>query len=554
MSMPKGSDLLVAALENEGVDRIFGVPGEENLDVVESLRNSSIQLVLTRHEQGAAFMAATYGRLTGKPGVCITTLGPGALNLTTGAAYALLGAMPMIMITGQKGIMKSRQAGFQIVDVVGAFKPLTKMSRQIVSTATIPTLVRDAFRIAAEERPGPVLLELPEDIAGEECEPAAMVPTHPIEIPVAHRASLDRAAEMILAAKRPLIMLGAAASRPRSTAGIGGFVRRTRIPFFNTQMGKGTVPGGSNLYMGTAALSERDYVHEAVDQADLIIAIGHDTIEKPPFIMGPKGPQVIHVSYTSATVEQVYFPQCEVVGDVGPSLELLADRVEGRLHYASALLPLREGILSRISDRNKEDRFPLTPQRIVHDVRQVIPEDGILALDNGMYKIWFARNYRTYVANTVLLDNALATMGAGLPSAMMAAILHPERRVMAVCGDGGFMMNSQEMETAVRLKLNLVVLILEDSAYGMIRWKQAVDDFPDFGLTFDNPDFVKYAESYRAKGTRITKASDLIPAIETAFKEGGVHLVVVPIDYSENKRVLVDELRAKLKPMEEAAE
>jgi acetolactate synthase I/II/III large subunit len=549
--MPKGSDLLVAALANEGVTRIFGVPGEENLDVVESLRRSKIELIVTRHEQGAAFMAATYGRLTGKPGVCMTTLGPGALNLTTGAAYALLGAMPMIMITGQKGIMKSRQAGFQIVDVVSAFRPLTKMSRQIVSTATIPTLVRDAFRIAVEERPGPVLLELPEDIAGEEAEPAAMIPPHPIELPVAHRAALDRAADMILAAQRPLIMLGAAASRPRSTAGIGDFVRRTRIPFFNTQMGKGTVPGGTNLYMGTAALSERDYVHEAVDRADLIIAIGHDTVEKPPFIMGPKGPQVIHVNYMPATVEQVYFPQCEVVGDVGPSLELLADRVEGRLPHAGALLNLREGILSRIADRNDEDRCPLTPQRIVHDVRQVIPEDGIIALDNGMYKIWFARNYRTYVANTVLLDNALATMGAGLPSAMMASILYPERRVMAVCGDGGFMMNSQEMETAVRLKLNLVVLILEDSAYGMIRWKQAVDNFPDFGLTFGNPDFVAYAESYGARGSRVRRCEDLIPTLEAAFKGRGVHLVVVPIDYSENKRVLVDELRARVKPVAE---
>ncbi|WP_298110811.1 acetolactate synthase large subunit [Bradyrhizobium sp.] len=548
--MPKGSDLLVAALTNEGVTRIFGVPGEENLDVVESLRTSQIELVVTRHEQGAAFMAATYGRLTGKPGVCMTTLGPGALNLTTGAAYALLGAMPMIMITGQKGIMKSRQAGFQIVDVVSAFRPLTKMSRQIVSTATIPTLVRDAFRIAVEERPGPVLLELPEDVAGEEAGPAAMIPVHPIDIPVAHRTSLDRAAELILAAKRPLIMLGAAASRPRSTAGIGDFVRRTRIPFFNTQMGKGTVPGGTNLYMGTAALSERDYVHEAVDRADLIIAIGHDTVEKPPFIMGPKGPQVIHVSYTPANVEQVYFPQCEVIGDVGPSLELLADRLEGRLRRADALLNLREGILSRIADRNTEDRWPMTPQRIVHDVRHVVPEDGIIALDNGMYKIWFARNYRTYFANTVLLDNALATMGAGLPSAMMASMLYPERRVMAVCGDGGFMMNSQEMETAVRLKLDLVVLILEDSAYGMIRWKQAVDNFPDFGLTFGNPDFVKYAESYGARGSRVTKCSDLIPALEAAFKGGGVHLVVVPIDYSENKRVLVDELRAKVKAVE----
>lgn len=550
--MPKGSDLLVAALENEGVDRIFGVPGEENLDVVESLRKSSIQLNLTRHEQAAAFMAATYGRLTGKPGVCITTLGPGALNLTTGAAYALLGAMPMVMLTGQKGILSSRQAKFQIVDVVGTFKPLTKLSLQIVSTSTIPTLVRDAFRIATQERPGPVLLELPEDIAGEECEVVAMVPQHPIEIPVAHRAALDRAAEMILNAKRPLVMLGAAASRPRSTTGIANFVRRTRIPFFTTQMGKGTAPGGTKLYMGTAALSERDYVHEAIDRADLIVAIGHDTIEKPPFIMGPGGPQVVHVNYTPANVEQVYFPQSEVIGDVGPSLELLADRLEGRLHNAGALLYLRDGILGRIADRATETRWPPTPQRIVHDVRQVIPENGIVALDNGMYKIWFARNYRTLVANTLLLDNALATMGAGLPSAMMAAMLYPERRVMAVCGDGGFMMNSQEMETAVRLKLNLVVLILEDSAYGMIRWKQAVDQFPDFGLTFGNPEFVRYAESYGAKGIRIESTEAIVPTLENAFKQGGVHLVVVPIDYSENIRVLVDELREKVKPVDQA--
>ncbi|TFV51271.1 acetolactate synthase large subunit [Bradyrhizobium niftali] len=541
--MVKGSDLLVAALEHEGVDQVFGVPGEENLDVVEALRNSKIELVLTRHEQAAAFMAATHGRLTGRPGVCISTLGPGALNFSTGAAYAHLGAMPMVLLTGQKAIMSSRQARFQIVDVIASMKPLTKLSRQIVSASSIPTLVRDAFRVAMEERPGPVLLELPEDIAGDEVEPVPMVPIHPIEIPVAHRAALDRAAEMILAAKRPLIMLAAAASRPRSTFGIAGFVRRTGIPFFTTQMGKGTVPGGTNLYMGTAALSERDYVHEAIDQADLIIAIGHDTVEKPPFIMGPKGPQVIHVSYTPATVEQVYFPHAEVVGDVGPSLELLADRLEGKLHNAKALLPLRDSILGRIADRATESRWPVTPQRLVHDVRKVIPENGIVALDNGMYKIWFARNYRTYVANTLLLDNALATMGAGLPSAMMAAMLYPDRRVMAICGDGGFMMNSQELETAVRLKLNLVVLILNDGAYGMIRWKQAVDEFPDFGLTFGNPDFVRYAESYGAKGSRVTSVDGLLPTMEMAFKGGGVHLVDVAIDYSENTKVLVDELR-----------
>jgi acetolactate synthase-1/2/3 large subunit len=545
MSLPKmkGSDLLVKALENEGVERIFGVPGEENLDVVESLRGSKIDLVVTRHEQAAAFMAATYGRLTGHPGVCISTLGPGALNFSTGAAYALLGAMPMILITGQKGILTSKQARFQIVDVVSSMTPLTKMARQIVSTATIPTIVREAFRVALQERPGPVHLELPEDIAGEETGQIPTVVPHPIDLPIAHPAALDRSATMILGSERPLIMVGAAASRPRLADALSDFVRRVRIPFFNTQMGKGAVSGGSNLYMGTAALSERDYVHEAIDRADLIVSIGHDTVEKPPFLMGPGGPQVIHVGYVPATVEAVFFPHAEVVGDVGPSLALLADRLEGRLKNASALLPLREQILARLADRATESRFPLTPQRIVHDVRQVMPEDGIVCLDNGMYKIWFARNYRTRLANTLLLDNALATMGAGLPSAMMASMLHPARRVLAVCGDGGFMMNSQEMETAVRLRLNLVVLILQDNAYGMIRWKQAVDSFADWGLTFGNPDFVKYAESYGAKGCQVDSADGLAPALETAFEGGGVHLVAVPVDYSENIRVLVEELR-----------
>jgi acetolactate synthase I/II/III large subunit len=544
--MKKGSDLLVAALENEGVERIFGIPGEENLDVVESLRNSKIELVLTRHEQAAAFMAATHGRLTGKPGVCMSTLGPGALNLATGAAYAHLGAMPMIMITGQKAIMTAKQARFQIVDVIGSMRPLTKMARQIVSPASIPAIVRDAFRVASEERPGPVHLELPEDVAGEETENVAVIPPHPIELPVAPLAALERAAEMILTAQRPLIMLGAASSRPKLVDPLSSFVRRTRIPFFNTQMGKGSVAGGSNLYLGTAALSSGDYVHRAVDHADLIIAIGHDTVEKPPFLMGPKGPKVIHVACTAANVEQVYFPHAEVIGDVGVSLALLADRLEGKLRPDPAFLGLRGEILERITDRAEEDRFPVTPQRIVHDVRKVMPEDGIVCLDNGMYKIWFARNYRTHVANTLLLDNALATMGAGLPSAMMAAILYPQRRVLAVCGDGGFMMNSQEMETAVRLGLNLVVLILEDSAYGMIRWKQAVDKFPDWGLSFSNPDFVRYAESYGATGHRVKQTDDLVPTLEAAFKDTGVHLVTIPIDYTENTRVLVEELQGRV--------
>jgi len=537
-----GAELLVLALENEGVQQIFGIPGEENLDFVDALRRSTIKLVLTRHEQAAAFMAATHGRLTGKAGVCLSTLGPGALNLATGAGYALLGAMPMIMITGQKGILSRKQARFQIVDIVSMMTPLTKMAHQITSTATIPSMVREAFRVAQQERPGPVHLELPEDIARTAAPAILPVPAHPIDHPVASHSGLERAAGLILNAKRPLIMLGAAASRPRLAEPLSDFVRRLQIPFFNTQMGKGSVAGGSGLYMGTAALSERDYVHWAIDEADLIIAIGHDTVEKPPFLMGPKGPVVLHIGYLPATVEEVYFPHAEVIGDVGQSLPLLADRVEGRLPEAGALLALRDKILARIADRAEESRYPLTPQRLVHDVRQAMPEDGIVCLDNGMYKIWFARNYRTHVANTLLLDNALATMGAGLPSAVMAALLNPGRRVLAVCGDGGFMMNAQELATAVGLGLDLVVLIVQDDAYGMIRWKQAVDGYPDFGMTFNNPDFVAYAAAYGATGSRVEGPDDLAPTLEKAFTRGGVQLVTVPVDYSENLRVLVDEL------------
>ncbi|HEY2533516.1 MAG TPA: acetolactate synthase large subunit [Xanthobacteraceae bacterium] len=538
----KGSDLLISALENEGVERIFGVPGEENLAVVESLRRSSIKLIVTRHEQAAAFMAATQGRLTGRPGVCLTTLGPGALNLTTGAAYALLGAMPMVMITGQKGILSRKQGRFQVVDIVSTMAPLTKMARQIVSAATIPTTVREAFRLAQQERPGPVHLELPEDIAAEQARDITLIKPHPIELAVAGGAALDRAADLIRKAERPLIMLGAAASRPRLAVQLSDFVRRAGIPFFNTQMGKGSVTGGSWLYMGTAALSERDYVHRAIDRADLIIAIGHDAVEKPPFIMGPGGPTVLHIGYLPATVEEVYFPHAELIGDVGPSLQLLADRIEGKLPHAGALLPLREGILAHIAERPQEPRFPPTPQQIVHDVRKVVPEDGVVCLDNGMYKIWFARNYRTHVANTLLLDNALATMGAGLPAAIGVALLAPQRRVLAVCGDGGFMMNSQEVETAMRLGLNIVVLIIQDNAYGMIRWKQQADGFADFGMTFGNPDFAAYARSYGARGCRVETADGLVPALLAAFQEGGVHLIATPIDYAENKRVLIDEL------------
>jgi len=544
--MVKASDLFVAALENEGVRHVFGVPGEENLDFVNSLRGSSIELVVTRHEQPAAFMAATYGRLTGRPGVCLSTLGPGALNLVTGAAYALLGAMPMILITGQKPILSSRQARFQVVDIVSTMRPLTKLSRQIVSAASIPSVVREAFRMAMEERLGPVHLELPEDIAREMTEVTETIPSHKVDWPVASDAALAAAAAMILAAKRPMVMLGAGANRVHLAAPLSAFVKQAGMPFFNTQMGKGAVTGVSELYVGTAALSERDYIHKMIDCSDLILAVGHDTVEKPPFLMGDKGPQVIHVGYLPATVERVYFPHAEIIGDIGASLTKLGALIAGKVQRDGDFLALKDVVISHVAERAEAQKFPLTPQRIVHDVRKAMPSDGIAALDNGMYKIWFARNYRTHVANTLLLDNALATMGAGLPSAMMAAMLNPGKRVLAICGDGGFMMNAQELETAIRLKLNLVVLVLEDHAYGMIRWKQAVDRFEDFGMTFNNPDFVKYAEAYGAAGRRVMDSEGLAPALNAAFEAGGVQLVVVPVGYSENIRVLIDELNANV--------
>jgi acetolactate synthase-1/2/3 large subunit len=542
----KASDLFVQALEAEGVEHIFAVPGEENLDMVESLRNSSIKLVLTRHEQGAGFMAATYGRLTGKTGVCMATLGPGATNLSTPAAYAHLGGMPLLMITGQKPIKKSKQGQFQIIDVVGLFDPICKLSKQIVHGDTIPSLVREAFRLSEEERPGAVLLELPEDIAAENCTEQVMTP-HKRYYASPSDVSIKEAVALIKAAKMPLILIGAGANRQNVRAAMCDFVHSTRIPFFVTQMGKGVVDERSSLFLGTAALSAGDYLHCAIERADLIINIGHDVIEKPPFFMEEGGKKVIHVNYKSAQVDQVYFPQLEVIGDLAASVEALKDKLGGEVKFDRSYFEMiKLAIDVHIEESSDDARFPIIPQRFVADIRKVMGDKDIIALDNGIYKIWFARNYKAYQPNTVLLDNALATMGAGLPSAMMAAMLNPNQRVMAICGDGGFMMNSQELETAIRLGLNLVVTVLNDSSYGMIRWKQASAGFADWGLEFNNPDFVKYAESYGATGHRVTCAKDIIPTYEKAFTTGGVHLVELPVDYSENQKVLIDELAKKV--------
>lgn len=536
--MTKASDLFVAALEAEGVKHVFGVPGEENLDLLESLRRSTIQLVLTRHEQAAGFMAATCGRLTGHVGVCLATLGPGATNLVTAAAYAQLGAMPMLMITGQKPIRNRRQGHFQMVDVVDMMRPLTKYTRQLVSAETIPAQVREAVRRAEEERPGAVHLELPQDIASETTD-ARLIPPAYARRPLAEDKAIARAAEALCRAQRPLLMLGAGANRKMTAKMLCDFTAKLGIPFFSTQMGKGVLDENGPLWLGTAALSDHDFVHRAIDAADCIINIGHDVIEKPPFFMREDGRTVIHVNYAGAEVDPVYFPQIEVVGDIANAVWQLTEALEPQPHWDFSFFErVRRAMLEQLSQGADDPRFPLRSQRLVADVSRALGPEDIVSLDNGLYKLWFARHYRCHCPNTLLLDNALATMGAGLPSAIAARMVHPDRKVLAVCGDGGFMMNSQELETALRLELDLTVLVLRDDAYGMIKWKQAHEEYPAFGMDYGNPDFVKYAESYGARGHRVAAADELLPLLRQALDAPGVDVIDVPIDYGEDDRLL----------------
>ena len=539
----KASDLFIKALEHEGVEYVFGIPGEENLDLLESLRTSSIKLILTRHEQAAGFMAATYGRLTGKAGVCLATLGPGATNFVTSAAYAQLGGMPMFMITGQKPVKASKQGHFQIVDVVDMMKPLTKYTRQIVSADNIPARVRESFRRAEEERPGATHLELPEDIAKDETDALVLTASFHRR-PIADDKAILRAVEAIADSKRPILMVGAGANRKLSSKMLREFVEKFGIPFFTTQMGKGVLDETHPLWLGNAALSDGDFVHRAIEHADCIINVGHDVIEKPPFFMRRGKRTVIHVNYLTAEVDTVYFPQIEVVGDIANAIWRFNQMLEKQAHWDFSYDDnVRRHLDSHLAKGADDDRFPIYPVRMVAEVRQAMPDDGILCLDNGMYKLWFARYYRCTQPNTMLLDNALATMGAGLPSAIAAKIVYPNRKVVAVAGDGGFMMNSQEIETAVRLKLDLVILLIHDDAYGMIKWKQANMDFPNFGMDMGNPDFVLYAESYGAHGHRPKSAREFGTMLSHCLGTPGVHLIDLPIDYSDNDRVLNREIR-----------
>lgn len=538
----KAAELFVRALEAEGVTHVFGVPGEENLDLLEALAHSPIKVVVTRHEQAAGFMAATHGRLTGEPGVALATLGPGATNLVTAAAYATLGGMPLVLVTGQKPIRSSKQARFQIVDVVATMEPHTKATRRIEGPDFVTACVREAFRLARLERPGAVHLELPEDVAAGTSE-LGPLPRATSRRPIADDEALARAAERIDAAERPLLVLGSGANRTRTCAALRALVDDRRLPFVSTQMGKGVVSEDHPLWLGTAALSSGDFEHRAFEVADLIVNVGHDVVEKPPFRMRPGGTEVLHVSYTSAEVDPLYFPGTELRGDIATNVAALNARIRTREACADFEV-VRRALRDHVARDANLGGERLRTERVVADVRRVLPREGIVALDNGIYKLWFARNYPAYEPNTVLLDNALATMGAGLPSAMMAAHLFPDRPVVAVTGDGGHLMNSAELETAVRMQLDLVVVVLRDDALGMIKWKQEELGFADYGLDLGNPDLVAHTASFGATGTRVERADAFAPALEAALAAGGVHVLDVPVDYSQNHFILHEEVQA----------
>lgn len=543
------ASLFVECLENEGVQYIFGVPGEENLDFLEALRTSSIKLIVTRGEQSAVFMAATVGRLTGRVGVALSTLGPGATNLVTGVAYADLGGMPLLVITGQKPIRKSKQGQFQVINAVRMMEPLTKYSATIESVDRIPSMVRQAVKLAESERPGAVHLELPEDIAGEFApDDLKPIPSKKVRRPAPDPEDITNAIKMIEEAKRPLVVVASGANRKLIRKQLLNFLDKTGIPFVTTQMGKGVENENSKLYIGTTALSGGDYVHKALEYADTIIMLGHDISEKPPTILTPERHKVIHINFTPADIDDVYVPTYEIVGDVSHTLWAIAENIKVQSTWDfEYFFKIKEKLNNAILEHSNANTFPMLPSRLVKDVEEVVAEYGILSLDNGMYKIWFARNYKAQDQNSILLDNALATMGAGLPSGIASKMIFPDKKVLVVAGDGGIMMNIAELETACRLGLDLVVLVLNDSGYGMISWKQKAMKMEEFGLKFGNPDFVALAQSFGAKGHRVEKVEDLKNILITAFNDKGVHVIDCPVDYSKNFEDLGPRLEEELK-------
>lgn len=536
----KASDLFVRQLEEEGVRYIFGLPGEENLDLLESLRHSTIHLIITRHEQAAAFMAATYGRLTGRAGVCLSTLGPGATNLATGIAHSQLIGAPLVAVSGQKAIRHNRQGKFQRIDVVSLMKSITKGAVSIADSDMIPTVIRDAFKTAERERPGAFHIELPEDVASEQAT-APIQKRHEIRRPSANALLLNRAADMIRQAKTPLIFIAGGANRLLISQALRNFTDTTGIYVVHTQMGKGIIPDDCPTSLFATGIHLYDYVHCGMDRADLIITIGYRTVEYPPFIWNEfLDKTIINIDFTPSDTDPNFNPDLEITGDIASTIRELGLRISEKRAFP-VFARTRDIVRSKI-DATIPDTYPLHPQAVVRKVRETLGRGDVLTLDNGIYKLWFSRLYPTYEPNTLLLDNALATMGAGLPTAMAAKLLLPEKRVLAVCGDGGFMMNSQELETMRRCGLPLVVLILNDNAYGFVKWKQQKKGFAAFAMDYGNPDFVKYAESFGIFGYRIKAGDNLAAVLEGAFSSGKSAVIECPIDYSVNYDVFSVEL------------
>lgn len=534
------AELLVRCLENEGVKYIFGIPGEENLDVMQALRNSSIQFITTRHEQGAAFMADVYGRLTGKAGVCLSTLGPGATNLVTGVADANSDGAPLVAITGQVDTNRMHITSHQFLDLVQMFTPITKRSKQIVRPDSINEIVRIAFKYAESEKPGAAHIDLPNDIA------KLPVPEDPNVMPMRHTAvhqeltgvaDVEKAAGLIFQAEHPVILAGHSAVRAHAAEALTKFAEQLKIPVINTMMAKGIIPMDNRYSMGTMGIPQRDFQNVMLDNSDLVIAVGYDIVEFSPSKWNrTQNHKIIHLDVRPAHIHSLYQPQVQVVGDISDSLEKIAVRCH-RENEPELFFRLKKLMLEDYSAAESDDGFPIKPQRVLHDIRQVLGREDILISDVGAHKMWIGRQYNCYHPNTCIISNGFASMGISVPGAIAAKLIYPEKKVLAVSGDGGFMMNCQEMETALRIGVPIVVMIFNDSGYGLIRWKQE-DHFGSSCFTdFTNPDFVKFAESMGAKGYRIQSAEEIIPVLEDAFSQNVPCIIDCPIDYSENTRL-----------------
>ncbi len=528
------AELLVHCLENEGVEYIFGLPGEENMEVLRALAKSSIRFITTRHEQGAAFMADVYGRLTGKPGVCLSTLGPGATNLITGVADADLDCAPLIAITGQVGTDRMHIESHQYLDLVKMFEPITKWNAQIVRPSITPEIVRKAFKISQSEKPGAVHIDLPENIAAMEVDGAPLCTNDTGKIYASYR-SLSEAAVLVSKAKNPLILAGNGTIRSQASESLTEFATRLNIPVVNTFMGKGVIPYTHPLAMWTMGLQQRDFITCAFEETDLVIAIGYDLIEFSPKKWNFTGKvPIIHIGETPAEVDSSYIPTVEVVGDIADALVEILHRADRSNKPAPHALEVRASIRADYEQYAHDEGFPVKPQKIVYDLRQVMGPDDIVISDVGAHKMWMARHYHCDRPNTCIISNGFAAMGIAIPGAIAAKLVYPNRKIVAVTGDGGFMMNMQELETAVRIGTPFVTLIFNDGGYGLIEWKQQVHYGASAFIKFGNPDFVKLAESMGLKGYRIEAAIDLIPTLKEALDQKVPTIIDCPVDYREN--------------------